>query len=350
MAKKLRIGILGLGGIARLHMPGWLASEHVEVVAGCDISEIALDLWKQEYGTKNLHTEPEAIINDPNIDVIDVCTPNAYHSAMAIAAMEAGKDVLCEKPLAPTTAEIEDMIAARDRTGRTLMTAHHFRFMNTSQALKTEIDAGALGPVYHARSWMLRRSGLPVRPGFIYRQYSGGGATLDIGVHILDLTLWLMGNPEPISVSGVSRIELARQEGAFSRWGDIPSDVDVEEFAAAFVRFDTGATLMLEIAWMLNHNTDREDAQIWLYGPQAGCHWPSCEFYETNNRTRLHANRSLRVGPDVIEARARGCMAFAQLIVDGAPSLIPAEQSLQVARILEGIYRSQETGSEVRLN
>ena len=133
------------------------------------------------------------------------------------------------------------MIAARDRSGKLLMTAQHFRFQGSAKAMKAEIDAGALGDIYHARSWMLRRAAAPVRPGFIIKQHSGGGPCIDIGVHILDLTLWFMGNPRPVAVSGVARAELAHQEGAFSRWspGTIPPEFDVEDFAAGMVRFDS---------------------------------------------------------------------------------------------------------------
>src|SRR5690606_13506185 len=234
----LKVGVIGVGGIARVHMPGWAASEHAEVIAGCDIDETVLQKWGQEHGIARLTTKAEEMFSDPDIDIIDINTPNMYHAQLAIAAMEAGKHVICEKPLAPTPDDIRKMIEARDRTGKMLMTAQHFRFKGNSRALKAEIDAGALGDIYHARSWMLRRAGLPVRHGFVLKQHSGGGATIDIGVHILDLTLWMMGNPKPVAVSGVARTELARQPGAFSRWGVIPPQMDVEEMAIAYVRFE----------------------------------------------------------------------------------------------------------------
>jgi predicted dehydrogenase len=346
----LKVGVIGVGGIARVHMPGWEASPHAEVVAGSDINPESLEAWGKQWGIRNLTTSSNELINDPDIDIIDIVTPNMYHAPLAIAAMEAGKHVICEKPLAPTPDDIRKMIEARDRTGKMLMTAQHFRFRGSSRALKAEIDAGTLGDIYHARSWMLRRSGLPVRPGFVLKQHSGGGATIDIGVHILDLTLWMLGNPRPVSVSGVARTEIAKQEGAFSRWGLIPKEMDVEEFANAFVRFDNGATMVLEISWMLHHDTDGEDMQMWLYGTRGGSHWPKCEIYTTSYETRQHYNQTLKLTQDTLEAHALECVEFAQAVVDGAPSPVPAEQSLQVATILDGIYRSQETGGEVRLD
>ena len=259
--------------------------------------------------------------------------------------------MLCEKPLAATSDEIRDMIAARDRSGKLLMTAQHFRFRGTSKAMKAELDAGTLGDIYHARSWMLRRAAAPTRPGFIMKKHSSGGPCIDIGVHILDLTLWFMGNPEPHSVTGVARAELAHQPGVFSIWGGrIPPEFDVEDFSAAFVRFKNGATLMLEVSWLLHHDTAGEDMQMWLYGTQAGCHWPKCEIYESNYATQQQYNRALKLTKDLAEPHAQECIEFAQAVAEGAPSPVQAEQSLQVTRILEAIYRSQLIGGEVCLD
>ncbi len=346
----LKVGVIGVGGIARSHMPGWAASEDAEVVAGGDISEAALQAWGAQYGVGRLETDVAALINDPDIDIIDVCTPNNYHAPLSIAALEAGKHVICEKPLAPTPGAIRQMIDARDRSGKTLMTAQHFRFRGDARACKTEIERGALGDVYHARSWMLRRAGLPARPGFVLKQHSGGGATIDIGVHILDLTLWMMGNPQPVAVSGVARSDLAHIEGAFGLWGNVPPETDVEEFAAAFVRFENGATLVIEISWLLHHHVRGEDMQMWLYGADGGCHWPKCEFYATNYETRQHYNTTLKITRDIMEPHALECVEFARAVRNGAPSPVPAEQSLQVLTILDGIYRSQTSGAEVRLD
>jgi len=351
MAEKLKVGVIGVGGIANTHMPGWAESPYAEAVAGCDVAEGALQSWGEKYGIKKLSTKADDLINDPDIDIIDICTPNNYHAPLAIAAMRAGKHVLCEKPLAPNPAAIRDLIAARDATGKMLMTAQHFRFSGLAKAMKAELDTGVLGDIYHARSWMLRRAAAPTRPGFILKEHATGGACIDIGVHILDLTLWFMGNPKPISVTGVSRTELAHKPGAFSIWGGlIPQEMNVEEFASAFVRFDNGATLILEVSWLLHHDTESEDMQMWLYGTEGGSHWPKCEIYQTNNATQQLSNRVLKRTANTREPHAQECIEFAQAIVEGKPSPVPAEQSLQVLTILDGVYRSQERGGEVRLD
>ncbi len=351
MAKKLKVGLIGVGGIARVHMPGWLENPNAEIVAGCDVVESVLQTWSETYGITKISTHADDLINDPDIDIIDICTPNNYHAPLAIAALNAGKHVICEKPLAPSPALIRDMIAARDASGKLLMTAQHFRFNGASRAMKAEIDTGVLGEIYHARSWMLRRAGIPTRPGFVLKEHATGGACIDIGVHILDLTLWFMGNPKPIAVTGVARSVLAHKPGAFSVWGGlVPQEMNVEEFASAFVRFENGATLILEVSWLLHHNIEGEDMQMWLYGTEGGSLWPKNEIYSTNYATQQFYNRTLQRKVAGAEPHAQECLDFAQAIVDGAPSPVPPEHGLQVLTILDGVYRSQECGGEVRLD
>jgi predicted dehydrogenase len=323
------------------------------LVAACDINSTLLEEWGRLNGVSRLTTDAADLFRDPDIDIIDVCTPNMVHAPLAIAALDAGKHVLCEKPLAPTPQEIHRMIEARDRSGKLLMTAQHFRFKGISQAMKREIDTGALGEIYHARSWMLRRNGFIPTVNFVTKQHSGGGPGIDIGVHILDLTLWLMGSPKPVAVSGVAKAPLAHIEGQFSAWwseGTVPKEWDVEDFAAAFVRFETGATLVLEVSWLLHHDIEGEDIQIWLYGTQGGCHWPKGEFLSTDYNTRQLSNRTIKLTKDMLEAHALECVTFAKAVAEGAPSPVPAEQSLQVMSILDGIYRSQREGREVAID
>lgn len=265
MAKTLKVGVIGVGGIAGSHFPGWKESPHAEMAAFADVDAKTLIRVSDAQGIELRYEDPMDLIANPDIDIVDICTPNMYHTPLAVAAMNAGKHVICEKPLAPAPGDIKKMIAARDKSGKLLMTAQHFRFGGNAKALKAEMDRGLLGDIYHARSWMLRRAAAPTRPGFILKKHSGGGPCIDIGVHILDLTLWMMGNPKPVAVTGVTQDKLRKLPGAFSIWGGpIPKAWDVEEFAAAFVRFANGATLVLEVSWMLHHKTTGEDMQMWL--------------------------------------------------------------------------------------
>jgi predicted dehydrogenase len=159
-----------------------------------------------------------------------------------------------------------------------------------------------------------------------------------------------MGHPKPVSVSGVTQNRLSRLPGAFSDWaGKIQPEVwDVEEFASAFVRFENGGTLILEVSWMLNHKTTGEDMQMWLYGDGGGCHWPSNELLRTDNTTQQHFNIQLNRS-DGGEAHAKECIAFADAVVNGKPSPVPAEESLMVMTILDALYRSAKEGHEISL-
>tara|TARA_B100001250_G_scaffold409184_1_gene433013 strand:- start:588 stop:1640 length:1053 start_codon:yes stop_codon:yes gene_type:complete len=349
MGEKLKVAVLGVGGIAGAHMPGWIASEDAEIVAGCDVNSEILTKWGADHQISKLYEDVSQVWLDDEIDVVDICTPNMYHAPLSIAALQAGKHVLCEKPLAPTPEEVLKMIEARDRSGKMLMTAQSVRFTGNAISFKEEVDSGSLGNVYHARCWALRRAGVPNRPGFIQKRHSGGGPCIDIGVHMLDLALWFMGNPQPLSVSGMAVSPLAKRDGAFSEWGRsvIPSEYDVEDFAAGFVRFNNGATLVLEMSWMLHHG----DAQngVWMYGDEGGGHWPSCTFYGANNKTKQLYDKKLQLHSDGIGSHAEECIAFARAIVNNEHSPVPAEESLQVTQILDGIYRSQEHGTEVSL-
>jgi predicted dehydrogenase len=305
----------------------------------------------KQHGVRKLATDPAELFSDPDIDIIDICTPNMYHAPQAIAALEAGKHVICEKPLAPTPEDVRRMIDARNRSGKMLMTAQHFRFKGISQAMRREIETGALGDIYHARAWMLRRNGFIPTPTFVLKKHSGGGPCIDIGVHVLDLTLWLMGNPTPVAVSGVAKAPLAHLPGQFAVWSQapVPEEWDVEDFAAAFVRFENGATLMLEVSWLLHHDIEGEDMQVWLYGTEGGCHWPKGDFLSSNFETRQLSNRTIKLTRDPMEPHALECVEFARAVASGAPSPVQAEQSLQVMAILDAIYRSQRDGREVKI-
>ncbi len=149
---------------------------------------------------------------------------------------------------------------------------------------------------------------IPLRT-FISKALAGGGPCIDIGVHILDLTLWLMGHPKPVAVSGMARTMFGKRPGVWAHWRptmEIPKDFDVEDFAAAFVRFENGATLMLEVSWLLHHDNLSEDMQMWLYGTDGGAHWPKCELLSTDYNTRQFMNTTLKLTADKLEAARAG--------------------------------------------
>jgi predicted dehydrogenase len=238
------------------------------------------------------------------------------------------------------------MIAARDKSkGKILMTAQNMRFQNNSAHLKEYVGGGALGEVYYARAHLLRRRFLPARIGFIDKNISGGGPCIDIGVHILDLTLHLMGQPEPVSVTGITPQKLAKRTDIRGWWGEWDRDkITVEDFAAGFVRFKNGAALSLECSWLANIK-EPEYAKITLMGTEAGCEWPELTIH--GERAGSTTDTQLAFPDDRVGGHQKEIAAFAEAILTQKPSPVPAEQSLNVIRILDGLYRSHETGREV---
>ncbi|MEM6313156.1 MAG: Gfo/Idh/MocA family oxidoreductase [Planctomycetota bacterium] len=352
----LKVACIGTGGIVNAHMPGWEKSTDAEVVAGADPNAENLKTWGEKHGVTRLHENVDDVLTDPDIDVIDICTPNKFHTDLTLRALAAGKHVLCEKPLAPTVAEVRQIIDARDKSGKLVMTAQHFRFMDHAIALKGLIDAGRLGSVYHSRAWWLRRAAIPTTPGFLSMAQSGGGPCIDLGVHILDFTLHMLGSPRPVAVAGTTVTKLANQPNAWSEFGgplEDPAAVDVEDFAAGFVRFENGSTLVLETSWMLHHPTaGNGEICVWLYGDQGGAIFEdnALKLLTTDNVARQMHDTDVRPMNTGIRAHAAECIAFAKAIVDGGPSPVPPEESLAVIAVLDGMYQSTRDQREVVLD
>jgi predicted dehydrogenase len=242
------------------------------------------------------------------------------------------------------------MIAARDASGKLLMCAQHQRFRDPSLALHAYLQANPLGEVYYARARANRRRQVPSwgEGTFIRKEKSGGGPCIDIGVHILDLTMFFMDNFKPVSVTGVTFDKLGRNPKLMNLFGDYDRKVfDVEDFAAGFIRFANGAALTLECSFMLNQKPTGTEWHCDLFGTQAGAAWPDLEIFSESNRV-LTDTKIAHVA-ETAGGYANEVRAFVEAVLAGGPSPIPAEQSLAVVAVLEGLYKSAETGKEVRL-
>ena len=346
MNKKLKVGLIGTGGIVRgAHLkPGWLAVPDCEIVAACDLHEPTARKLAEDFNIKHVFTDFRDLLKLDEVDVVDICTPNKAHTLAVIAALEAGKHVLCEKPLAVSTAEILEMRATLRRTDRLLMTAQHHRFSEASVAIKAWVDTGALGEVYHARVNATRRNWLPISPGFIDPKLSGGGPCMDIGVHALDTALWLMNFPRAVRVSGRAHTNFAKGFDMPGGWGEWDRTLfGVEDFAAGFIHFSNGSTMALEASWLQHQETEELNAT--LQGKKSGIRWPSGQFHTVVNRTLVdgvvlpHAGRK--------PAHTEEILAFADAIRTGKPSPVPIEQTLEVIAILEGIMQSSQLNQEI---
>jgi predicted dehydrogenase len=349
---KLRVGLIGCGGISGVHIDGWkrLAPD-CQIVACADPIEERRNQRGELAGVPAKNRLPylaDVLKAGIELDAVDICTNNGAHAPIAVEALNAGLHVICEKPLATSPDEVRAMMAARDRSkGKLLMTAQHMRFLSSSQHLRAMLDTGVLGDVYYARAHFMRRRYLPTRIGFIDKTISGGGPTIDIGVHILDLTLHLMGHPEPVSVSAITPQKLAKRTDIRGWWGEWDREkITVEDFAAGFVRFKNGAALSLECSWLANIK-EPEYQKITLLGTKAGAEWPELTVHgETAGST---TDIRLAYLDDNVGGHAKEIAAFADAILTGKPSPVPTEQSLGVIRILHGLYRSHEAGREVEV-
>jgi predicted dehydrogenase len=345
--RKFRIGIIGTGGIARAtHIPAWKEMPGVEIFAVADIIRERAEAVGREHGVAHVFADYHDLLK-LELDAVDICTPNRVHTPVALAALAAGKHVLCEKPLAVSTREVRQMGTLADRRKLKLMTAQVHRFTTPGVAIKAWADAGGLGEVYHARVRAMRRAWLPIAPGFIDIRQSGGGPCMDIGVHALDECLWLMGFPKPVRVSGVSKVNFANGHRIPNMWGEWDRKIfSVEDFAAGFVHFDNGATLTLEAAF-LGHQTETEDVSCQLFGLNGGVKWPSGEFATVQGKQFVQGtitNPHTVEKPFLAEIRA-----FHDAVVNHKPSPVPWTETIQVMAILEAIYQSQKLGKEIVL-
>ncbi len=227
-------------------MPAIKKLPDVNIMAVCDANEEVAKCAAERFDVPNVLTDYKKMLEMPEIDAVHVCTPNFLHMPPTVDALSAGKHVLVEKPLARNAAEGKLMVEAAEKSGKKLMVAQNMRFNPDSQCLKRFIDAGDLGDIYFARVWALRRRGVPSWGVFTDKEKQGGGPLIDIGVHVLDLTLYLMGHPKPISASGQTFTKIGNEPGHVGMWGPWDwKNYTVEDYAAAFVRLDNRASLRI---------------------------------------------------------------------------------------------------------
>jgi len=336
-------------------MNGWaelVKTGRAELVAACDLRRPSAAALADEFKIPNVFTDFGDMLRKVPLDVVDIATPNMAHAPAALAAFKAGCHVYCEKPLAPTPADVARLIKARDKARRKLMTGQHMRFEGKHAALKRYVDAGVLGEVYYAKTSALRRRGAPGWGAFLTKRLSGGGPLIDIGVHVLDLTLWLMGFPRPVSVSGVAPTKVAHLQGLVNRpgwgkWQGTKQVFDVEDFAAGLVRFADGAVLFLEASFLLNM-VDEEIMTAMICGTKGG-------IDVGGGRIVTQEHGIMRVSGlqnfEEPKPHAAAIIAFIDAIEKDGPVPVPPEQTLYVMAILDGIYRSNARGgAEVKLN
>lgn len=346
MAETLKVGVIGVGGIARTHFPGWKESPHAELAALADLVPETLQRVGAEQGVTRLYNKPEDLIADTEIDVVDICTPNNYHAPLAIAALEAGKHVLCEKPFTLSVEEAEQMVTASETAGRFLaMCSARSRYTAGALRARELVAEGRLGAVYYSRSSRFRQRG---RPGvdilqdaawFISKERAGGGALIDIGVYEIDLMLWLMGNPRVLSVSA------AAYQGVGAPRTDVVQDV--EDHASLYLQLEGGRAFTLEIAW--SANLGRENTRF-LLGDRAGLRFePLTLFTSPPAGERACGEEPLLENENEGGGLPGVIRGFIEGLEGGPEPMTPARDALVVTRVIDAAYRSAASGRPVEL-
>ena len=359
---KVRIGIIGCGGIAnQKHMPSLKKLPDVEMVAFCDIIEEKAKAAAEKFGTPDakVFTDYKELLK-LDLDVVHVLTPNKQHSFITVDALESGKHVMCEKPMAINSAEAKKMLDAAKRTGKKLTIGYQNRFRPECRYLKECCEAGDLGEIYYARAQAIRRRAVPTWGVFLDAENQGGGPLIDIGTHALDLTLWEMDNYEPAMVVGSTFRKLADTENAANAWGSWdPKKFTVEDSAFGFIKMKNGATIVLEASWALN-TLLVDEAKTILCGTKAGADMLGGK----GTPLRINGERFSKMyttepklaadGVDFYEGDGSGSPADLEARMwidhvkdDSKPLVTKPEQAYVVTQILEAIYESQETGKPV---
>lgn len=353
--KILRLGIIGCGGIANgKHMPAEKRNPRAEMVAFCDIIPERAQKAKEEYGTEDsaVYTDYKELLKDETIDAVLVLTHNKEHCRITVDALNAGKHVLCEKPMATTYEEAVKMIEAAKKNNKVLTIGYQNRWRPDSMYMKQMAKDGEFGEVYYAEAIAIRRRAVPTWGVFIDEEKQGGGPLIDIGTHALDLTLHMMDNYEPAYCVGKTFHKLNKNTETGNAWGDW--DVDrftAEDSAFGFIVMKNGAVIYLKSSWALNMADPRE-AITTICGDKAGADMlDGLRINGVKNGRQYIMKPNFSTGGVAFFDGAGGkepadyeAANFSAAILDGQELNVKPEQAAVVTRILEGIYKSQQTG------
>jgi predicted dehydrogenase len=342
----VRCAVIGLG-MGNGHAEGYSQTPEAKLVAVVDLDSKRLTKWSARIGPEACFSDYKTMLRKVKPDLVSVALPNVLHAPVTIDALRAGAHVLCEKPMAVNVAQALSMKRAAEKARRLLGINLSYRFTPQARALKDMADDGFLGRVYHAHSLWTRRDGFPQMGSWFGRKaLAGGGPLIDLGVHRIDLAMWLMGDVKPVSVCGAAhyRIGVPRAKARNLKF-------DVEDMATGFVRFDTGASLILEISWA-GHQAEPEAMRTTVYGSKGslvhrntgGSYDFVGEFYTEQRGHKIEGR--------VVAASANLRSAYGEMVhsvINAKRPLADADDGLRIQRVLDGLYASAATGREVRI-
>ncbi len=348
---KIKVGIIGVGSISNEHIKAYQKNENVELYAFCDINEEQLNMMGDKYGVDRRFTDMNDMLALEEIDAVSVCTWNSAHAPCTIAALNAGKHVLCEKPMATSKEEAEKMKEAAEKNGKLLMIGFVRRFGNDCAILKDFIEKDYFGDLYYSKATYLRRKGSP-GGWFGNKELSGGGPLIDLGVHVIDLVRYLMGKPKPISVYGATFNKLGdrshiKDKAGYSSSGKSDEDVfNVEDLATGMIRFDNGAVLQVEASFSLNLKQDK--GEIELFGEKSGAKLsPELELYSEENGYMTNVTLTTPTALSFDNLFANEINHFVSCVTDDTTCISTAQDGIEIMAILDALYESAKTGHEV---
>lgn len=341
----IRVGIVGMG-IGRVHAQGYSKCPRVELTAFCDLDAKRAECAAEVFGVKRIYTDFQAMLAEENLDAVSICTPNVFHAPMSIAALEAGCHVLCEKPIALNAGEAKAILEAVRKAKTKFMVAMNNRFRGDTQVLKEYVEEGTLGEIYYAKCGWVRRNGIPgMGSWFTQKEMSGGGPLVDLGVHALDLALYLMGCPKPVAAFGATYAKFGPMDKSSGGWRTPKrgGGFDVEDLAVGQVRFENGATLVLEASWAQHCAGERLYCE--LYGDKGGATLEPLRIYTD------HKGEPVDISPHVpqINSYEAEFAHFVSCITEDRPPLSTVEQALDVMKIVDAVYQSCVTGTSVEI-
>lgn len=352
--RRLRVGVIGCG-VGMLHLEGFAEEPRVQVVAIAGLDEKRCRELAGTFGVARVYRDYQDLLADPDVEAVTVAVPNILHYPVAIAALEAGKHVMVEKPLARSASEGEKIIAAAQRAGLVLGVVFNRRGRQDVQILKREIEKGNLGNIYHARAFWMRRSGIPgLGTWFTSKEMAGGGPLIDLGVHVLDMALWVLGNPPPRRVSAATYAELGPQGRGQWQGGRFKQAVgepyEVEDFATAFIRFEGQLTLQIDTAWAA-YTGHGDEFGLSVLGDNGGAEIHAKDYAQTGTMRLFGEIDGVPTvtEPQLLKRHGHGEVLrnFTDAVLDGVPMTPSGEEGLDRVRVIEAIYQSAALGREV---
>lgn len=354
--EQVRVGVIGCG-IGAIHLEGYEQEPRAKIMAIAGLDEDRCAQLVQKFNISQRYRDYRDMLDNPDIDAVSIAVPNHLHAEVALAALQAGKHVLVEKPLARTIEEAEEIVRAGAISGKVLGTIFDKRGRADMEYVGKLALSGYFGEIYYVKAFWVRRSGIPgLGSWFTKKALSGGGPLIDLGVHMLDLSLWMLGNPEVSTVSASTFAKLGPQgKGNWPR-GRFQSvageEYEVEDLATAFIRTATGATVQLEVSWAAF--IDETDAfGIELMGSHGGARVYIKDYVKVGQvKLMSDLNGSMTdMTPRLYEQHSHGRMIsnFLDAILNGTPMSPSGEEGLSRVRLLDTIYRSAEMGHELSL-